>query len=327
MRRREFIVGLGGAAAWPLAARAQQTDRVRRIGVLSVANEDDPEGQAQLALFTRTLQDLGWTEGRNLLMDVRWAVDLDRIRASAKELVGLQPEVVVAGTTAATAAFQRETRTIPIVFVSVSDPVGFSFVESLARPGGNITGFTFIEGGMTGKWLQLLAEIAPLVKRAAIMFNPDPGLGPFYLPAFNATARSLNVEPIVAHVRSDADIEAAITSLAREPGGGLVVVPAGFTNAHRATIILQAARNNLPAVYGDSVTPRDGRLLSYGVVIRDLFRRTASYVDRILRGAKPADLPVQGPVRFEMVVNLKTARALGLTVPQSILAAAEEVVE
>jgi putative tryptophan/tyrosine transport system substrate-binding protein len=300
---------------------------MRRIGVLTVINEDDSEGQAQMGLFTRALQDLGWTEGRNLQMDVRWAVEVDRINLFARELVGLQPDVIVSNTTASTAAFQRETRTIPIVFLTVSDPVGSGFVESIARPGGNITGFIFIEAGMTGKWLQLLVEIAPLVKRAAIMFNPDPGLGPFYLPAFNAAARSLNVEPIVAHVRNDADIEAAMTSLAREPGGGVVVVPNPFTQVHRATIISQVARNNLPAVYGNSVTPRDGRLLSYGVVISDSYRRSAAYVDRILRGAKPADLPVQLPVKFEMTVNLKTAKALGLTVPQSILLRADEVIE
>jgi putative tryptophan/tyrosine transport system substrate-binding protein len=328
VRRRTFIAGVGGAAAWTVAARAQPAERMRRIGVLTVINEDDPEGQAQMRLFTRALQDLGWTEGRNLQMDVRWAVEVDRINSFAKELVGLQPDVIVSNTTVSTAAFQRETRTIPIVFLTVSDPVGSGFVESIARPGGNITGFLFIELGMTGKWLQLLVEIAPHVKRAAIMFNPDSGgLGPYYLPAFNAAAQSLNVEPIAAPVRSDADIEAAMTSLAREPGSGFVVTPSGFTQVHRATIISAAARNNLPAVYGISVTPRDDRLLSYGVVIRDSYRRSAAYVDRILRGAKPADLPVQLPVKFEMTVNLKTAKALGLTVPQSILLRADEVIE
>jgi putative ABC transport system substrate-binding protein len=329
MRRRQFIAGLGSVGVWPVAARAQQPDRMRRIGVLTSINEDDPEGQVQMDLFTRALQDLGWTEGRNLRMDVRWAVETDRINLFARELVGLQPDVIVSNTTATTVAFQRETRTIPIVFLTVSDPVGSGFVESIARPGGNITGFLFQEAGMTGKWLQLLVEIAPHIKRAAIMFNPESGGSrPYFrLPTFDAAAQSLNVEPIVAQVRDDADIEAAMTSLAREPGGGVVVVPSGFTQAHRATITSAAARNNLPAVYGNSVTPRDGRLLSYGVVIRDSYRRSAAYVDRILRGAKPADLPVQLPVQFEMVVNLKTAKALGLTVPQSILLRADEVIE
>jgi putative tryptophan/tyrosine transport system substrate-binding protein len=327
MKRREFIAGLAGTVAWPVRARAQQAERVRRIGVLSMSDEDDPEGQAQLALFARALQDLGWTQGRNLRMDVRWAIYVDRSRVVAKELVGLQPDVIVSGATISTDAFQRETRTIPVVFVSVSDPVGSGFVESLAHPGGNITGFTFIEAGMTGKWLQLLAEIAPHVKRVAIMFNSDTTLRPFYLPAFNAAARSLSVEPIVAPVGNDADIEAVMTSLARQPGGGLIVVTGPFTTAHRATIISLAASNNLPAVYGSSVTPRDGRLLSYGIDIRDLWLRTAPYVDRILRGEKPADLPVQMPVKFEMTVNLKTAKALGLTVPQSIVLRADEVIE
>jgi putative ABC transport system substrate-binding protein len=329
MRRRQFIVGLGATAAWPVVARAQQGDRVRRIGVLAAIEEDDPEGHAQLAGFTRALQDLGWIEGRNLRMDVRWAAEVDQIKSAARELVELQPDVFLSSTTTTTKAFQRETRAIPIVFVVVSDPIGSGFVESISHPGGNITGFTLLESGMTGKWLELLVEIAPLVKRVALMFNPDnaPGGGTFYQPLFNDAARLLNVEPIVAPVRNDADIEAAMTSLAREPNGGLILPPSGFVFAHRAIIISLAARNNLPAVYAASVTARDGGLISYGVDIRDNFRRSASYVDRILRGAKPADLPVQLPVKFEMAINLKTAKALGVTVPQSILLRADEVIE
>ena len=263
-------------------------------------------------------------------MDVRWAAgNVDRMRMFAKELVDLQPDVILASTTPATAALQRETRTIPIVFVNVADPVGAGFVASLPRPGGNITGFINIEAAMAGKWLELLTEIAPGVKRAAIMFNPDtaPCGGSYYLPSFEAAARSFKVEPITAPVHSDAEIETVMTSLGREPGGGLVVMPDGFMFVHRAPIISLAARNNVPAVYSAPVFVRDGGLLSYGPDWADIFRRAASYVDRILRGAKPAELPVQLPVKFEMAVNLKTAKALGLTVPQSILLRADEVIE
>ena len=303
---------------------------MRRIGVLMAFDENDPEGKARLSGFTQGLAELGWTDGRNLRMDVRWAAgNVDRMRMFAKELVDLQPDVILAGATPATAALQRETRTIPIVFAIVADPVGAGFVASLPRPGGNITGFSNIEASMAGKWLELLTEIAPGVKRVAIMFNPDtaPGGGSYYLPSFEAAARSLKVEPIVAPVHSDAEIETVITSLGREPGGGLVVMPDGFMTIHRAPIILLAARNNVPAVYSNSVFARDGGLLSYGPDRVDIFRRSASYVDRILRGAKPADLPVQLPVKFEMAVNVKTAKALGLTVPQSILLRADEVIE
>jgi putative ABC transport system substrate-binding protein len=241
----------------------------------------------------------------------------------------LRPEMILAATTPATAALQWETRTIPIVFVSVSDPVGEGFVASLRRPGGNLTGFISEEASMAGKWLELLTEIAPTVKRAAIMFNPDsaPGGGSYYLPAFEAAARSLKVAPIAAPVHSDAEIEMVITSLGREPGGGVVVSTDAFMIVHRAPVILQAARNNVPAVYQTSVFAKDGGLLSYGPDRVDIFRRSASYVDRILRGAKPADLPVQLPVKFEMFLNAKTAKALGLAVPPSILLRADEVIE
>src|ERR1700674_2903028 len=291
MRRRDFVMGLVGAAvAWPLAARAQQPDRMRRIGVLMALGENDPEAKAWLSAFTQGLQELGWIDGRNLRMDIRWAAgNVDLMRMFAKELVDLRPDAILAHTTPGTAALQRETRTIPVVFAGISDPVGDGFVAGLPRPGGNLTGFINIEASMAGKWLELLTEIAPGVKRAAIMFNPDTaaGGGSYFRPTFEAAARSLKVVPIAALVHSDAEIEMVMTSLGREPGGGLVVMADGFLTVHRAPIILLAARNNVPAVYSDSVLARDGGLLSYGVAER-LTRRSASYVDRILRGAKPA---------------------------------------
>jgi putative tryptophan/tyrosine transport system substrate-binding protein len=328
MRRRDLIAGLGAAAAWPLAARAQQAQRLRRVGVLMGLSEGDPEGGALISSFTERLSDLGWTESRNLRMDVRWAVaDASRMRAIAKEMVDLQPEVIVAHTTSVTAALQRETRIIPIVFSNVADPSGF--VEGLPRPGGNITGFLMQEPSLAGKWLGLLKEIAPAITRVAIMFNPDtaPSGGSYYLPSFEAAARSLKVVPIIAPVYGDVEIETAIIALGREPGGGLVGMPDIFVNVHRASMILAAARNNVPAVYFNAFFVKSGGLLSYGPNEVDIFRSSASYVDRILRGAKPADLPVQLPTKFEMAVNLKTAKALGLAVPQSILLRADEVIE
>jgi putative ABC transport system substrate-binding protein len=262
-------------------------------------------------------------------MDLRWGGggDTNRIRALAQELVGLRADIILAGTTPATAAVQRETRTIPIVFAGVADPVASGFVERLDRPSGNITGFAIFETTLGGKWLELLSEIAPGVKRAALMFNPDTSPASAYIPSFETAARSLKVASILAPVHSDVEIETAIIALGGEPGGGLVVMPDTFTVVYRAPIILAAARNNVPAVYQLSVFVRDGGLLSYGPDTVDIFRRAASYVDRILRGAKPAELPVQLPTKFEMVVNLKTAKALGLTVPQSILLSADEVIE
>jgi putative tryptophan/tyrosine transport system substrate-binding protein len=326
MRRRDFITGLG-AAALPLAARAQQGDRVRRIGVLLPTDENDPEGNRRHSAFTRALADLGWTDGRNLRMDVRWGDDINRIRVLAHELVGLQPDIILTGATPATVALQRETRTIPIVFANVGDPVASGLVPRLDRPGGNITGFALYEPSLAGKWLQLLSEIAPGLKRAAIMFNPDTAAVSVYLPSFEIAARSLKVAPIIAPIHGDAEIETAIIALGREPGGGLVVMPDVFTTVHRAPIILAAARNNVPAVYAPSDSARDGGLLSYGPDSVDTFHRAASYVDRILRGEKPGDLPVQFTTKFEMVVNLKTAKALGLAVPLSILVSADEVIE
>jgi putative ABC transport system substrate-binding protein len=330
LRRREFMAGLGGAAAWPLAARAQQGDRVRRIGVLIGSDENDPRWKPRLPAFTQALAGLGWTDGRNLRMDLRWGGDdINRIRALAQELVGLQPDIILTSATPSTVALQRETRTIPIVFVIVTDPVASGLVARLDRPGGNITGFAAYEASLGGKWLELLSEIAPGLKRAAIMFNPDTA--PYisaYMPILETAARSLKIEPITAPVHSDLEIETAITPLRREPGGGLLVIPdTFFTAAHSAPLILAAARNNVPAVYPQSFYVRDGGLLSYGVDGVDIWRRAATYVDRILHGANPADLPVQLPTKFEMVVNLKTAKALGLTVPPSIRLRADEVIE
>jgi putative ABC transport system substrate-binding protein len=326
IRRREFITLLGGAAAWPLAARAQQGDRVRRIGVLMPQDENDPVYKTLVSAFTQGLAGLGWIDGRNVRMDFRWGDDTNRIRALAQELVGLQPDIILTGGTPATVAIQRETRTIPIVFAIVTDPVAQRIVARLDRPSGNVTGFANLEATVGGKWLELLSEIAPGLKRAAIMFNPDEPPAFAYMPSFETAARSLKVALIPTPVHSDAEIETAIVALGREPGGGLVVIGL-FTFAHRALIISAAARNNVPAVYSLSEVVRDGGLLSYGVDRVDLFRRAAAYVDRILRGAKPGDLPVQFPTKFEMVVNLKTAKALGLTVPQSILLRADEVIE
>jgi putative ABC transport system substrate-binding protein len=326
MMRRQFIAGLGSAAAWPLAARAQQGGRVWRIGVLMLSDENDPVYKPRVSAFTQALADLGWT--RNVRMDVRWADgDINRIRALAQELVGLQPDIIVTGGTPEAVALQRETRTIPIVFASLSAPVASGLLARLDRPSGNITGFANFEAALGGKWLELLSEIAPGLKRAAIMFNPDTTPASSYMPSLEAAARSLKVVPISTPVHSDGEIEATIIALGREPGTGSVVMPDVFTNLHRAPIISAAARNNIPAVYPLAEFARDGGLLSYGVDLVDNFRRAATYVDRILRGAKPGDLPVQFPTKLEMVVNLKTAKALGLTVPQSILLRADEVIE
>jgi putative tryptophan/tyrosine transport system substrate-binding protein len=328
VRRRDFIVGLGGAAAWPLAVRAQQGGRVRRIGVLIGLDENDPLGNARIFAFTQALADLGWADGGNVQMDVRWSGgDINRTRALAEELVGLQPDIILPDSIPATAALQRETRTIPIIFVVVSDSVASGIVARLDRPGGNTTGFANYEASMGGKWLELLSEIAPGLKRAAIMFNPETAPVSTYMPSFETAARSLKVVPIIAPVHSDIEIETTTIALGREPGGGLIVMPDIFMGAHRARIISAAARNNVPAVYTQSVFARDGGLLSYGADREDPWRRAASYVDRILRGAKPGDLPVQFPTKFEIAVNLKTAKSLGLTVPQSILLRADEVIE
>jgi putative ABC transport system substrate-binding protein len=315
--RRQLLAVFSGAAAWPLAARAQQDGRVRRIGVLGRRNP----------AFMQALAGLGWTDGRNVRIDLRgWGDDINRIPALAQELVGLQPDIILSMSLLTTAALQRETRTIPIVFAG-GDPVASGIVPRLNKPGGNITGFATFENALAGKWLQLLSEIAPGLKRVAIMFNPETLAASAYMPLIETAARSLRIAATIAPVRSDAEIETAIIALGREPGGGLVVTPDVFTTAHYGPIISAAARNNVPTVYAFSQSARAGGLLSYGPDVVDLYRRAASYVDRILRGEKPGDLPVQLPTKFEMVLNLKTAKALGLAVPPSIMLRATEVIE
>jgi putative tryptophan/tyrosine transport system substrate-binding protein len=330
MRRREFITLVGGAAVWPLAAGGQQIDRMRRIATLMAYTDNDPEGQILLRAFAEALAELGWKSGRNAVLESRWAGgDVDQMQRFAKELVAMQPDVILANTTPVIAAVQPETRTIPIIFVVVSDPIGDGFVASLARSGGNITGFLHLEASIGGKWLELLKEVAPELRRAAIMFNPAtaPGGGHYYLPVFEAAARTFGMDSIVAPVRSDDDIEAAIASLANQPGGGLVVMSDGFVRVHRKTIIMATARLKIPAVYPLRVNALDGGLLAYGPSYVQLFRQAAPYVDRILRGERPAELPVQVPTRFELVINLKTASTLGLMIPQKLLTAADEVIE
>jgi putative ABC transport system substrate-binding protein len=329
MIRRQFIRLLGGiAVAWPLMAHAQRGDRVRRIGVLIGGDEDDPVWKRRLSAFTQALADLGWTDGRNVRMDLRWGgSDNSRIRALAQELVGLQPDIILTIGNTPTAAVQQETRTIPIVFANVADPVTTGIVPRLDRPSGNVTGFAVSEAPLAGKWLEQLSEIVPGLKRAALMFNPDLFPVSSYMPAFETAARSLKVAPIAAPVHSDAEVETAIIALGREPGAGLLVIGDAFTTQHRASIISAAARNSIPAVYFRSDFAREGGLLSYGPDPIDTHRRAATYVDRILRGEKPGDLPVQFPVKYEMVLNLKTAKALGLTIPAILQATADEVIE
>jgi putative tryptophan/tyrosine transport system substrate-binding protein len=331
MKRREFLTLLCGTAfAWPVAARAQTPDRMRRVGMLIGYAENDPETQARLAAFRQGLETLGWTEGRNIRIDFRFApASPDQARAFAKELVALRPDVLVGNSTPATAALLQETRTIPIVFVGVSDPVGSGFAASFARPGGNSTGFTNFEPSMIGKWLEMLKEIAPRIVRVAVLFNPKtaPGGGSFFLGPFESVARSLAVEPIAARVSDAAEIEGNFASIGREPGGGVIVMSDAFTTVHRKLIIEQAALRRLPVIYPYHYQAVEGGLMAYGVDTVDLLSRAAPYVDRILKGAKPADLPVQAPVKFALVINLKTAKALGLTVPPTLLAQAEEVIE
>jgi len=329
MRRREFITLLGGAAAWPLAARAQQSEKTRRIGVLNAFAETDPEGQAWDAAFRKRLDELGWIDGRTVKIDTRWgAGSVDRMRLFAKELVRLNPDVLVAATTPATAALQTETHTIPIVFAVVSDPIGSGFVASLAKPGGKITGFINIEASLSGKWLELLRQIAPSVSRAGFLFNPQTAsYAQYYLDTFRAAAAVLKIEPIDAPVHSVAEVEAVMTKLGRESDAGVIVMPNTFTVVNRDTIVSLANRDRLPAIYPFRIFAAAGGLLSYGIDLPDLYRGAATYVDRILRGAKPEELPVQLPTKFEMIVNLKTAKAIGLNIPQSLVIAADEVIE
>jgi putative ABC transport system substrate-binding protein len=326
MRRRAFITLLGGAAAWPLTARAQQPQRMRRIGVLMNLAADDPEGQARIAAFHQGLQEWGWTLGRNARIDVRWsAVDAESSRRYAAEVVGLAPDVILASASAAMGALQQTTRTVPIVFVSIIDPVGAGFVEGLPRPGGNATGFALYEYTLSGKWLELLKEIAPGVTRAAVLRDPTVGSGTGQYAIIQAVAQSLGVELRPMDVRGE--IEHAIVAFAQVPNGGLINAGAPSAGVHRNLVITLAARHQLPAVYPLPYYARSGGLISYGPDIVDQFRRSAAYVDRVLKGEKPADLPVQAPTKYELVINLKTAKALGLTVPDSLLARADEVIE
>ncbi len=318
MRRREFITLLGGAAAaWPLAARAQQGERVRHIGVLMPLAADDLEGKARVAAFAEGLQQLGWTDGRNVRIDTRWgAGDADRYRRYAAELVALAPDVILAATSLAVGRLQEATQTIPIVFVQVADPVGAGFVDSLARPGGNFTGFTLFEYGISGKWMELLKEIAPAVTRVAGQ-----------LGAIQSVAPSFGVELSPIGVRDVGEIERGISTFARGSNGGLIVTATTQATVHRDLIIALTARHLLPAVYSDRVFVTGGGLISYGPDRIDPYRRAAGYVDRILKGEKPADLPVQAPTKYELVINLKTAQALGIEIPTSLLARADEVIE
>jgi putative tryptophan/tyrosine transport system substrate-binding protein len=330
--RRKFLATLGGAAAaWPLAARAQQGDHVRRLAaIMGGRNADtDPEGRAWFAAFRKALEDLGWVEGRAFRADYRWpSGDLDRMRAIAKEFVDLKPDVILAGNTPSVVALLRETRTIPIVFTNLSDPVGTGVVESFAHPGGNATGFTGYEYSLAGKWLEMLKEIAPAVTRVAVLFNPETApYAQHYLRFIETSAPAFGVTANAASIRSISEIEGAIEAQAREPGGGLVVLPDTFTFSNRAPLIASAASHRLPAIYFIRSQAVDGGLVSYGPDSIDLYRRAAGYVDRILKGENPADLPVQAPNKYELVINLKTAKALGVEVPPTLLARADEVIE
>jgi putative ABC transport system substrate-binding protein len=329
MKRREFITLLGGAATvWPLAARAQQGEKMRRIGVLMPFAADDPEAKARLAAFHQGLQQLGWTEGRNVRIDVRWGSgEPERIRRYATELVALAPDVILASTTPAMGELQQATRTIPIEFVQVVDPVAAGFVDRLARPGGNVTGFTPFEYGISGKWLELLREIAPRVIRVAVIRDPAISVGIGQLATIQSVAPAFGVELRPVGVRDAGEIERVITTFARSSNDGLILTGSALAYIHRELIVTLAARHKLPAVYSDRVFVTDGGLTSYGPDRVDQYRRAASYVDRIVNGEKAADLPVQAPTKSELVINLKTAKALGLSVPDSLLARADEVIE
>ena len=331
MQRREFITLIGGAAvAWPLAARAQQPDQVRRIGVLMSVPESDPEAQVWLGAFDEGLQQLGWTTGRNIRLDYRWAAptNAESRQRAAKELVALQPDLILSQNTVGTASLLQETRSIPIIFANVVDPIGSGFVASLARPGDNVTGFTLVESSIVGKWLELVKEIAPRVKHVAFLFNPAAApYAEYYLNAFKAAAPSVGMEAIEAPVTKTSEIERVIAEQARDQNGSLILMPDTFLLVHGAEITSLAAHYACPAVYPYSNYTKVGGLMSYGFDLVDNYWRAAVYADRILRGTKPSELPVQLPVKVQFTINLKTAKALGITVPQDMLVTAEMVIE
>jgi len=327
--RRELLAALGGAAAaWPLAARAQQAGGMRRVGILMPFTERDPEGQTRVTAFREGLQKLGWTEGRNIRIEYRWASDATLMPQFAKELVALKPELILASSTPATASILEYTRTIPIVFVQVTDPIGAGFVTSLARPGGNVTGFIAVEPTMAGKWVELLKEIAPRVTRVAAVFNPATAPFPeLFLNAFKVAATSFALDAIAAPIHDISELDHVISAQAREPNGGVIVLPDIFIAAHREEVVSLAARHRLPVVYPFRFFTEVGGLLSYGSEPLDPIRRAGGYADRILRGEKPSELPIKAPVKFELLINLKTAKALALDVPLFLQQRADEVIE
>jgi putative ABC transport system substrate-binding protein len=328
MRRREFISSLVGAAAIPFAARAQQSERVRRIGVLMPIGADDPQTPVNVAAFLQELAQFGWSDGRNARIEYRWGGgDVDRIRRYAAELVALAPDVILAWGASTMGPLQQATHTVPVVFVNVADPVGAGFVASLAQPGGNATGYMSFEYSLSGKWLELLKQMAPGVTRVAVLRDPSTPTGSAQFAAVQSLAPSLGVELSPVNIRDAPEIEHSFATFGRAPNGGLIVAASGLSIVHRNLIVTLAARHKMPAVYWDRVFVLDGGLVCYGVDVRDQFRRAAGYIDRIFKGEKPADMPVQAPTKYELVINLKTAKALGLTVPSTLLTAANEVIE
>jgi putative tryptophan/tyrosine transport system substrate-binding protein len=328
MRRRDFVRGIAGAIGWPIAARAQQPDRQRRVGVLLPSAKDDPEYQPWVSAFRQTLQELGWVDGRNMQIDIHWATtNPSEIRRQAAELLALAPDVILASGTSTVGPLMQATRTVPIVFPIIADPVAGGFVESLARPGGNATGFMLFEYSISGKWLELLKQIAPGVARVAVLGDPDTPTGPAQFGVIQAVAPSLRVEVSAFNKRDANEIDRVITSFARSPNGGLIVTAGGPGFVNRDLIIALAARYKLPAMYFDRAFVASGGLLSYGPDRINLYRRAAGYIDRILKGEKPADMPVQAPTKYQLVINLKTAKALGIDVPVHLQQIADEVIE
>jgi len=329
MRRRDFINIIGGAAAWPLAARAQEGDRMRRLGILMAGAESDPQYQADVAVFREGLQKLGWVDGQNIRIEVRWAgFDAETMRRYAEELIALQPDLILSNDTPTTATLLEQTRSVPIVFATVADPVGSGFVASFARPGGNATGLSVYEASLGGKWLELLKETVPSVSRVVVIFNPATApFAEYHLKSLNNAATFFGVDAGVAHVSDVSELETVVATQAREPNSGLIVLNEDFMIAHRVEIISLAAHYRLPALYPFRFFAELGGLISYGVDLNDNFRRAVPYGDRILRGAKPSELPVQAPVKFELVINLKTAKAIGIDVPLQLKQRADEVIE